>query len=231
MFLRTILITALLAGVMTGVLFTAIQQFQVTPLIIEAEAYESPSNDHSHATKNEHAHESDVTDHGSDSRLLLSLLANILAGIGFALVVISCIVFTDHKGWRKGILWGTAGFLVFFVAPSLGLSPKLPGGSGAPPLLHQQLWWVSTAAATAAGLAMLVFSRTTLLRGIGLLLLFIPHLIGAPQSEQLVASAPQNLLQQFIISTTIVNALFWLFLGAVSGFLLRHLNDSTSASQ
>lgn len=232
MLIRLILISALIAGILTGALFTAVQQFQVTPLIVEAETYESSASDNHHHADNGNSHSHSHTEtpllDEDNQRLLLSLLANILAGIGFALVVISSIVFSNQTGWRKGLFWGIAGFLVFFAAPSLGLTPKLPGTSGAP-LLHQQLWWVATAATTAAGLAMLVFSRSTLLRGVGLLLLTIPHLVGAPQPEQLISSAPDELLQRFVIAASLANAIFWLCLGGLSGYLLRNL-DNTSSS-
>lgn len=232
MLLRLILISALIAGTLTGALFTAVQQFQVTPLIVEAETYESSATDDHHHADNgsSHSHNETPLLNEDNQRLLLSLLANILAGVGFALVIVSGIVFSSQTGWKKGLFWGIAGFLVFFAAPSLGLSPKLPGTSGAP-LLHQQLWWIATAASTAAGLAMLVFSRSTLLRGVGLLLLTIPHLVGAPQPEQLITSAPDELLQRFVIAASLANAIFWLCLGALSGYLLRNLDNTPSATE
>ena len=52
-----------------------------------------------------------------------------------------------------------AGFAVFMLAPSLGLPPELPGMPAAE-LGPRQVWWLLTAAATAAGLALLAFRRT-----------------------------------------------------------------------
>lgn len=219
--LRTMLIVALMAGTISGVLLTAIQQFQVTPLILEAETYESPD------TAEAHVHPQDTHSSVSDEnkrRLLFSVLANILTGIGFALIVASAITFSAQKGWRKGLLWGVAGFIVFFAAPSLGLHPKLPGTEGAP-LLHQQLWWIATALATATAIAMLVFSRPLSLKGIGILLLIIPHLVGAPLPEQAYSSAPEFLAQKFVVASTLTNATFWLILGALSGHLLRQPDE------
>ena len=235
--LRTILIGALIAGTITGIVFTAIQQFQVTPLIIEAETYEAPAAEHAHS-HDQGAHEHKDTHNSptnspalfneNNQRLLFSLLANVLAGIGFALVIASAITFSNQKGWRKGLLWGAAGFMVFFAAPSLGLHPKLPGTAGAP-LLHQQLWWIATAAATAGGLAMLVFSRQMLFRGSGILLLAIPHIIGAPLPEQAYASVPELLAEKFVIASAIANIIFWLILGALSGYLLSKSSDAGDA--
>ncbi len=229
MILRTLLLGALIAGTLTGVLFTAVQQFQVTPLILEAETYESAAatTEHSHtaqSTVHEHEHDA-ATSTKDNTRLLFSLLANILAGIGFALITASAIIFSGQKGWRKGLLWGLAGFIVFFVAPSLGLHPKLPGTTGAP-LLHQQLWWITTAAATAAGIALLVFSRSTALKGIGVLLIVMPHLVGAPLPEQAYTSVPELLVQKFVIASTLANAVFWMILGTLIGYLLRNTGDT-----
>lgn len=227
--LRTILIGALIAGTVTGVLFTAIQQFQVTPLILEAESHESSITDHAHShgqAAHSNAIDPSTPDEGAQ-RILFSLLANIFAGIGFALIVASAITFSGQKGWRKGLLWGVAGFIVFFAAPSLGLHPKLPGTAGAP-LLHQQLWWIATAAATAAGLAMLVFSRSLPFKGIGILLLVIPHIVSAPLPEQAYASVPDLLAQKFVIASAIANAAFWLILGTLSGYLLRKPDNAFS---
>lgn len=212
--LRYILVAALMAGIMSGTLLTAIQQIQVTPLIMAAETFESVHSGHTHAADQ------------NSQRLLLSLFANILTGIGFALLIVSAITFSGHQGWRKGLLWGLAGFIIFFAAPSLGLQPKLPGTSSAP-LLNQQLWWLATAAATATGIAMLIFSRPHFYKGIGLLLLIIPHLVGAPLPELAYSSAPEVLTQKFILATITANAAFWLILGTLSGYFLRQFDAKT----
>ncbi len=226
MMLRTLLLAALMAGTISGILLTAIQQLQVTPLIVEAEIYEPPGA--GHAQTHDHATSAADTSSGSDEsdqRLLLSLLSNVFAGIGFSLLVASAITLSNQKGWRKGLLWGGAGFIVFFAAPALGLPPKLPGTAGAP-LLDQQLWWISTAAASAVGIALLVFSRPRLLKGVGVLILLIPHIAGAPQPEQVYSLAPEFLAQQFVIASAISNATFWLLLGLMIGHFLRNLDDS-----
>ena len=228
MMLRTILVGALIAGTITGVLLTAIQQFQVTPLILEAELYESPNADH--VQSHDQAIQSLATDSSipdeDNQRLLFSLLSNIFAGIGFAMIIASAITFSGQMGWRKGLLWGVAGFNCVFLLPRpLGLHPELPGTEAAP-LLHRQLWWVATAAVTAAGIAMLVFSRRITFKGIGILLLFIPHIVGAPLPEQAYTSAPELLVEKFAIASTITNAIFWLILGTLSGYFLRKLDDT-----
>ncbi|HFD31084.1 MAG TPA: cobalt transporter [Gammaproteobacteria bacterium] len=229
--LRSILISAILVGTISGIFLTAVQQYKVTPLILEAETYESSDDGHSHthekAESTEHADKADSHSHDeSDQRLLLSLLSNIFAGIAFAFITEAAIVYSEQKGWAKGILWGLAGFIVFYAAPSLGLHPKLPGTSGAP-LLHQQLWWVATATATAAGIAMLVFSSKSksLFKAIGVLLLASPHIVGAPVPAQIITSVPDLLMQKFVIASALTNVSFWLVLGVLSGYFLYKFDN------
>ncbi|MFK5915204.1 MAG: CbtA family protein [Woeseiaceae bacterium] len=223
--LRMILISAFIVGAISGVFLTALQQYNVTPLILEAEIYESSANGHAHEqSASAHSHTNTQEKDDTTQRLYLSLLSNIFAAIGFALITVAAITFSNQAGWKKGLLWGAAGFIVFYIAPSLGLPPKLPGTSGAP-LLHQQLWWGATVSATAAGIAMLVFSSKLSFKGVGLLLLIIPHLVGAPVPEQFISSAPDSLLQQFVIASGLTNAFFWLILGTLSGYFLYKLDD------
>ncbi|MDH5327816.1 MAG: CbtA family protein [Gammaproteobacteria bacterium] len=232
--IRSILIAALMAGTVAGILFTGIQRIQVTPLIAEAELLENRSETthmeetpildsiphrHSHI----HVHEDEQPPY---LRLLLTLIANILAGIGFALVVVSGIALTGHKGWHIGLLWGLAGFFVFFVAPSLGLKPKVPGTAAAD-LYMQQIWWISTVVSSALGLSLLVFTRKTLFKGIGLLLLICPHVVGAPTPEHVTPNAVEQLSEHFIVAAAIANGLFWLILGSLSGlFIAKYSSDS-----
>jgi len=212
--LRRILFAAIIAGTLTGILFTAVQHLQVIPLIQEAESHEAGTpTQHEHASAD--AHSDDVVE-----RHLFTLLANVLAGISFAMILASAITLSKHAGLRKGLLWGVAGYLCFFVAPALGLTPKLPGTLGAP-LYYQQVWWVATVVSTAIGLGLLVFAKNILLKSLGLIFIAMPHVIGAPVPAQAYSSAPEQLRHDFIIASALANAAFWLILGSTSGHLLR----------
>ena len=123
--------------------------------------------------------------------------------------------------WRAGLLWGAAGYAVFFVAPSLGLPPELPGSLPGP-LLDRQIWWLGTVACSAAGLWLAAFGRGATWRIAGLALIALPHLIGAPRPVALGGSAPEQLEHHFARATYVVNAVFWATLGVlVSLFLGR----------
>ncbi len=218
--MRGILVAALIAGTLTGILFTAIQHLQVIPLIQKAEIYESGNNiaQHNHA-QHEHTHTKDDNNELLD-RYLFTLLANVLAGIGFSLLLAGAITLSKQAGWQKGLLWGVAGYLSFYVAPALGLTPKLPGTLGAP-IGYQQLWWIATVISTATGLCLLIFSRHISLKAVGLVIMAIPHIYGAPLPEQAYSSAPVQLRHNFVVASALANAAFWIMLGFLSGYLLR----------
>ena len=122
------------------------------------------------------------------------------------------------RGWRIGLAYGVAGYLVFFVAPSLGLPPELPGTESAP-LPARELWWIATVATSAAGLALIAFGKRPLLKVLGAALLVAPHAIGVPQHSPQAAIHPAA--TAFIRATFIVNAVFWIALGGFSGLLAR----------
>ncbi len=198
---RRIVLAAAFAGLISGLLLTAVQQFQVEPLIRKAEVLEA------------HPHDSPPT-------VLATAAANVVVATGFALLLGAAFSLRSRRGWRIGLLWGLAGYAVFFIAPSLGLPPELPG-SDAGPLLDRQLWWAGTVAASAAGLWLAVFARNPLLRILGPVLLLAPHLIGAPHSAEGGGTAPFQLAREFIIATGIANAILWLSIGGLFGLFYQ----------
>lgn len=138
----------------------------------------------------------------------------------FALFLCAAMALRAASGWRAGLAWGLAGYVVFFVAPAIGLPPELPGSESAG-LHERQLWWAFAAADTAAGLALVVLSRSTLLRALGVVVLLLPHAIGAPHPAVHAAAAQEELAAQFARAAYVANAIFWLVLGALAGFFLR----------
>jgi len=98
--------------------------------------------------------------------------------------------------------------------------PELPGTAAAD-LGQRQSWWIGTAAATGLGLALLVFARHWLFKVIGVVLLAVPHVIGAPQPDVHQSLAPEALETQFKIASWVTNAAFWLALGLLSAWLYR----------
>ena len=214
--LKMLIVSALWAGLWAGLLLTAVQRIQVIPTLLQAEVYEQQAAaDHAHADESAHLH--DGQPQNGWERTFFTAVANISLGVGFALLLGAAGTLRGGIGsWRNGLLWGLAGYAVFFAAPSLGLPPEVPGTEAAD-LNDRQLWWLMTVFDTALGLWLLVFATNNLNKLFGVVLLISPHVIGAPQPEIPGSVAPAELSAAFIAATAFANAVFWLALGALMG--------------
>ncbi|MFM8332287.1 MAG: CbtA family protein, partial [Candidatus Methylumidiphilus sp.] len=153
-------------------------------------------------------------------RITSTLVANVTMATGFGFLLVAAYALRPTVTPRQGAFWGAAGFAVFFLAPSFGLPPELPG-TVAGALADRQAWWLATVSCTAAGLGLLAFApkRWFKLGGAGLLI--IPHLIGAPHPASYNGAAPEHLAKQFFIAALLANAIFWIALGIVSAWVYR----------
>ena len=210
--LRRLLVAALIAGGASGVLLGIAQVVFITPLILEAEAHEQrdpvqhPSAPHSWEPKE------------GLERNAYTVLLTTLAGVGLALVLNAGMLLGGGTGIRQGLIWGSAGFAVFTLAPALGLPPELPGVQAAD-LVARQAWWIGTVVATATGLACIAFSRRPWVRMIGIAALLAPHVIGPPISVAPASAALASLEHAFISTSLSIMLGFWLVVGALSGVL------------
>jgi cobalt transporter subunit CbtA len=231
---RRLFVVAALAGLISGVFVTVVHQVSTVPVILNAEIYETasapaePATDAApmstaadgHDPGHDHEHDEDGWRPADGfERTAFTLLADVLTGIGFALLLVSAYSFRGRAvDWRAGLFWGLAGFVVFTLAPDLGLPPEVPGTEAAP-LLERQLWWVATAALTAAGLGLIVFGRQALWAILGIVLIVLPHAWGAPQPAEYQSVAPESLAHRFVVAATVTSLLFWAALGLTTGFL------------
>lgn len=218
MFTR-ILAAAALAGVFAGLLLTAIQQIEIEPLIRLAEMREM-SSAALQAPDAALAHEA-WTPHAGWQRSTATSVANIVLATAFALLLGAAMALRRHSGWRAGLVWGVAGYVVLFVAPAASLPPALPGTDSAP-LADRQLWWVTAAAFSAAGLWLAAFAKEPLLRVVGVALMAVPQLVGAPTATDDLAQADDA--QAFIRATYLANGALWVTIGVVTGALAKHWN-------
>jgi len=226
--------TGLVAGFLTAIVYTLVQAVTVTPLILEAETYEAAGPaDHRQAANGSaalvfvHQHEADGAaapwaPADGIERTFYTFLANLVTGVGFALVLVAAMALRGRPvDMHSGLLWGAAGFAVFVFAPALGLPPEVPGAAAAD-LTARQLWWSGTVLATAAGLALSVFTRHRTLQGLGVIVLLLPHLFGAPHPAAGDHGAvPPELASHFVVWTLATAALFWAVLGTACGGLYR----------
>ena len=115
------------------------------------------------------------------------------------------------------------GFAVFFASPSLGLAPEIPGTLAAD-LLDRQIWWIGAALSAAIGLGAVILAPQPSYKVLGAVLVFVPHIIGAPHPDVIGGNAPQALANQFVVASAITNAVFWAVLGVSSAYAYIWLN-------
>ena len=222
--LRRILLTGLIAGTAAGLFAAGLQHLRLIPLIAAAEVYEAAGAHAGHQHGQQESAAAEWEPAPGLERTGYTVLADVLAGIGFALLLAGGVALARLRGYpidaRRGLIWGAAGFLVFALAPAIGLPPELPGMQAAG-LIARQEWWLLTAAATALGLGLVVFARQPVLRVIGAAILVLPHLVGAPIAPHGASALPAELAAEFATASLATAALFWLLLGGISGWLYR----------
>jgi cobalt transporter subunit CbtA len=211
------IVIAVTAGALSGLVWFGFQYFTVIPLIETAEKYEAAATQ-------------DGTDHDSRmSRNSFTALTTVLTAIGFAAVLVSVVSLTGQRlDVRSGALWGLGAFVCIGIAPALGLPPQPPGTAVAD-LADRQLWWVGTVLASGLGLFWITLPpRRTIRIAAGLAFLLLPHLIGAPAAvgETVV---PASVIRQFEVVSLAATGVFWLTLGVVSGFLCKALKRERPA--
>jgi len=212
--------TAILAGAAAGFMLFLLQWALVTPLIRRAEAFQrlGPWS----VVAAHHAAAAWEPADGAE-RVAYTAVGTVLTGIGFSAVLLglASLLGLDLDA-RRGLRLGLCGFVCVALAPALGLPPK-PPGVAVPDLEAAQLWWVLTVVLSSAGLWLLLAPRgSTLVRGAGALTMAIPHLLGAPAATASTL-VPRDLTWRFAATAIGTQALFWLMLGTLGGWMqTRH---------
>lgn len=241
-----IFFAALAAGLLAGALISVVQSVTTTPIILQAEEFEGAGHDHAAQnlpgaglrlamaselplaqaqltdTDDGHAHDAWAPEDGLE-RTLYTAVANLVAGVGFALLVVAGIALRGTPVTvGVGVLWGAAGFVVFTLAPALGLAPEVPGSITAG-LEARQYWWVFAAAGAALGLGLIVFCEAWYWKLLGGVALAIPHIVGAPQPDSIGGTVPPELAGQFAATSIVVGAIFWVLIGSLAAAFYRRL--------
>ena len=212
-----VLLAAVIAGLLAGAVTSAIQLWRVTPLILAAETFET----------------SDVTEEGAEAsadaawmpadgveRTANTVAANMIMGVAFAFILAAVVMFSGRDITpANGVVWGLLGFITFTVAPTAGLAPELPGMPAAD-LSARQAWWGGTVIATAGGIALIALQGNMVLKALGVVLIALPHLIGAPHPSSPESAVPAVLAAEFAARSIASMAVFWIVLGVVFGWAL-----------
>lgn len=232
---QRIFFAAVLSGLVAGALMAGLQQWRVAPLIAQAEVYEQqeaapPAHEHDAATQ---AHEHDETawaPRDGTERVVYTVAADLLTALGFALILAAVSVLTGIEVTaRNGALWGLAGFAVFQLAPAFGLPPELPGMPAAD-LVSRQIWWWGCALATATAIFGIAKFRSWPAVAIGVVLIMLPHVVGAPAQPDEASAVPAHLATAFAASALGVGAAFWLTLGPLYGFFVERFARAPSTA-
>ena len=208
---------AFFASLIAAAAASLAQQAFVIPLILQAELIEAGGSAH---------HAVGAAVHAGIERTAYTVLFNWLTAFGYALLLAVCFGWTRTIGWRAGLLWGIAGFASFALAPALGLPPELPG-SHAADLAARQTWWVGTALASIAGLACVFLVRRRLIKSIGVVLIALPHLIGAPVAPEGDSAVPAEMTRAFVAGSLGQSLLMWLLLGALTAVFMSRFSPRT----
>src|SRR5260370_1762196 len=133
--LRGILVTGRIAGTAAGLFAAGLQHLRLIPLIAAAEVYEAAGAhaDHQHGHPDSAAAEWQPAP--GLERTGYTVLADVLAGIGFALLLAGGVARARLRGYPvdapRGRVWGAPRGLVFALAPATGRPPPLPPGHAA----------------------------------------------------------------------------------------------------
>lgn len=161
---------------------------------------------------------------GEGQRHALTVLFAVLTYAGYGLILAGGMAFAAQQGLQldaaEAMLWGLAGFMAFQLLPALGLPPELPGTPGAD-LSARQVWWSATAVSGLLGLGLLAYGRGWLMRAIGLAILAVPHVMGAPQAEGFGGIVPPELAAGFAARTLGVGLVTWVALALAVHTLWR----------
>ena len=234
-----LVLAALIAGMAAGLIYGGVQHVQTTPLILAAEVYEAaPDHDHAAAATDPAVPSAPAPENEEEAwapaegwqRTLSTTVSSMITGAGFALLLAAVSLLTGLPITPKnGLIWGISGFLAATVAPGAGLAPELPGMPAAD-LVSRQVWWVATITATGAAIFLIATRRELLWLAAAVVLIALPHIIGAPQPLTHETAVPAGLAARFAANTIAASAVLWSLIGLFLGFALQKFGKEVYAS-
>lgn len=229
-----VLTVSILAGLLAGLLISALQHVTTTPLILKAETYEAALRAQGAPVQAAFTGEARIqlvhgpADHAGEpewkpqdglQRTAFTSLVTIGTAIGFAALLLAGMIAANEEiDQRRALAWAVCGFLAFGLAPAMGLAPELPGAAAAE-LQQRQLWWLTTAIVTAGALFVFLRAEASWARALAVLALLVPHLIGAPHPAAPESRVPAEIAAHFAALSLAVQAALWLATGFAVGVL------------
>lgn len=223
---QKILTSALLAGFCAGLIAAVLHLLFLQPVLLHTELYEAGDLVHFGdltASANPELPGFDMMRNG------LSVLFWALLQVGYALVLIACMALAEERGAtinaHTGLIWGIAGFIAFQFAPAFSLPPETPGAAYTD-TGDRQVWWWATALATAAALGLIAFGKSWIMWTAAVVLLLVPHLVGAPHPEEFAGSVPPELASLYAARALGVGFAAWAVVGLFSGYFWSRESDA-----
>ena len=223
---KNLFVSAICAGIAAGLLASALQFIFVIPVLLEGELYETGARVHFGTDGSPQSDRGTPPLAGDWLRHSMTVAFNIVTYTGYGLLLAAMISFASLKGItttaKQGLIWGLCGYIAVQLAPAISLPPELPGTIAAE-VGQRQLWWISTILASAAGLGLIAFGHSYLPLA-GVVLMAIPHLLGAPHLDTFFGVAPPELAAEFATLSLGAAAAGWVLLGYAVAAILQHLD-------
>jgi cobalt transporter subunit CbtA len=209
---RALVLSAAAAGLAGGLIAATYQALVATPLILEAEVFEQAGATVEGATLGRH---------------LLTSLATIVLAIGGALVLLGLMVLDGGRiTAMRALPWGAGAFVAVALAPAVGLPPELPGMSAAD-LVERQIWWLATVLATAFGLWTIFRRGGPASIVLGVLVIVLPHVVGAPQPVSQESAVPAGLAAHFVATSLAGSLILWIVVSSLAGAVFDRLGPQS----
>lgn len=216
---RPVLVSGLYAGLAAGLILALLIATQITPLILQAEKYETG-----------------VLRDAETGRTAGNVIGTVLLGSIYGLVLailFNFISFAGNVRWRLAPVIGVGGWIVVNLIPSLLANPPMPPGvESLLPVSTRQFWWSALIffefiglgagyyvfkSIKAGGIVRWAASIATFLG-----VIIIPVLL-KPAENYAPTDVPAELISRFQLLSSLSMLAFWLVMGGVFVFTLRIL--------
>lgn len=213
-----IITSAVFAGAAAGLLIALLQYVFVQPVLLHAELYETSALVHFGADPVSAIQDVAGFDPLRDG---LSVLFTMLTYCGYAFILVALMSVAEKRGavinTRNGMIWGLMGFIAAHLAPAFSLPPEVPGVAAAD-VLMRQYWWFATVTLAAIAMWLIAFHFTMVGIGAAVVLLLVPHIIGAPQPAEFTGPVPTEIGALFAARALTVGLAAWIILGAFCAY-------------
>ncbi len=213
---RALVLSAAAAGLAGGLVAAAYQVLVATPLILEAEIFEHAGETAGH-----------MAGGAALGRHLLTSLATIILATGGALILLGLMILDGGAiTAMRALPWGAGAFVALALAPAVGLPPELPGMPAAD-LVERQIWWLATVLATSFGLWTIFCRGGPASIVLGILVIVLPHVVGAPQPVSHDSAVPAGLAAQFVAASLAGSLILWIVVSSVAGAVFERLGPQS----